>query len=165
MKLTHIIWVADWLLINLVMIDRMNIFSCTVFKFITKHLIINWFSTRSHPDSWLQLQLPCSLPDWLLIITDQNWLLFNLVMISRMNLFSFEIKFQAVWKFVTVNGFPLTHIILGWQIDYGSTLFWLTWLTSSFEINFQAKKEICDNKWFTLDPDHWGARTITDHYW
>ena len=25
----------------------------TVFKFISKHLIINWFSTRNHPDSWL----------------------------------------------------------------------------------------------------------------
>ena len=25
----------------------------TVFKFISKHLIINWFATRSHPDSWL----------------------------------------------------------------------------------------------------------------
>ena len=27
--------------------------SDTVFKFISKHLIINWFSTRNHPDSWL----------------------------------------------------------------------------------------------------------------
>ena len=26
----------------------------TVFKFISKHLIINWISTRNHPDSWLE---------------------------------------------------------------------------------------------------------------
>ena len=25
----------------------------TVFKLITKYLIIHWFSTRNHPDSWL----------------------------------------------------------------------------------------------------------------
>ena len=25
----------------------------TVFKFISKHLIINWLSTRNHPDNWL----------------------------------------------------------------------------------------------------------------
>ena len=29
------------------------VFPFTVFKFISKHLIINWFSTRNHPDSWL----------------------------------------------------------------------------------------------------------------
>ena len=28
-------------------------FQNTVFKFISKHLIINWLSTRNHPDNWL----------------------------------------------------------------------------------------------------------------
>ena len=30
----------------------------TMFKFISKHLIINWFSTRNHPDSWLPWIIP-----------------------------------------------------------------------------------------------------------
>ena len=36
-----------------IVMDSGSQLSDTVFKFISKHLIINWFSTRNHPDSWL----------------------------------------------------------------------------------------------------------------